>query len=116
MPWPMRLWTHCFLKNRNDTTWQYMISGKPFLSVPAFIPVIFELTILLAATGTVFMMLFMNGLPRLYHPLLKNERFRRVTDDKFFLVIEARDPKFSRTRTEAMLRSLGPSTVEAVEA
>ena len=100
----------------NAYDYPYIISGKPLFSLPAFIPVTFEFTILFAAIGTVVGMLVFNNLPLHYHPLLKNERFRRVTDDKFFLVIEARDPKFSRTRTEAMLRSLGPSTVEAVEA
>ncbi|MFO0875413.1 MAG: DUF3341 domain-containing protein [Phycisphaerales bacterium] len=98
------------------TGYPFKISGKPFLSLPAFIPVIFELTILLAATGCVFLMLLLNGLPRLNHPLFRNDRFRKVTDDKFFLVIEARDPKFSRARTESFLRSLHPVSLEAVEA
>ena len=98
------------------TGYPFMISGKPMFSLPAFIPVIFELTILLSATSSVFLMLLLNGLPRLYHPLLKNDRFRRASDDRFFLVIETRDPKFSHTRTEALLQSLNPTAVEAVEA
>ena len=98
------------------TGYPFKISGKPFLSMPAFIPVMFELTILLAATSCVFLMLLLNGLPRLHHALLKNDKFRRATDDRFFLVIEARDPKFSRGRTESFLRSLHPVSLEAVEA
>jgi hypothetical protein len=98
------------------TGYPFKISGKPFLSLPAFIPVIFELTILLSALATVGLMLLFNGLPRLHHPLFHSDRFRRATDDRFFLAIEARDPKFSRARTESFLRSLNPVAVEAVEA
>ncbi|MHC5028677.1 MAG: DUF3341 domain-containing protein [Planctomycetota bacterium] len=95
--------------------YDFMISGKPAASVPAWIPVIFELTILLSAFGAVGGMLLLNGLPRLYHPTLKSERFARVTDDRFFLVIEARDPMFSRAKTEAFMQSLRPSAIEALE-
>lgn len=97
------------------TGYPYLISGKPLLSLPAFIPVMFELTILLSATTAVFAMYIMNGLPRLSHPLFTNERFRRVTDDKFFVVIEARDPKYFHDRTVALLESLGADTVEEVK-
>ena len=60
-------------------------------------------------------MFLFNGLPRLFHPLLQNNRFRRATNDRFFVVIEARDPKFLRGKTEAFLRTLGATAVEAVE-
>jgi hypothetical protein len=94
----------------------FPISGKPPISGPAFVPVTFELTILLSALTTVGCVLLLNGLPMLYHPLFRSKRFHRATDDRFFLVIEARDPKFSRTRTEELLQSLHPVHVEAVEA
>lgn len=97
------------------TGYPYLISGKPLLSIPAFIPVMFELTILFSALTTVFGMFGMNGLPRLHHPLLANDRFRRVTDDRFYIVIEARDPKFFRSRTEAFLDSIGAVAVEEVQ-
>jgi hypothetical protein len=97
------------------TGYPYLISGKPLLSIPAFIPVMFELTILFSALTCVFGMFGMNGLPRLHHPLLANDRFRRVTDDRFYIVIEARDPKFFRSRTEAFLDSLGAVAVEEVQ-
>ncbi|MCP4497626.1 MAG: DUF3341 domain-containing protein [Phycisphaeraceae bacterium] len=97
------------------TGYPYLISGKPLLSIPAFIPVMFELTILFAALTCVFGMFGMNGLPRLHHPLLANDRFRRVTDDRFYIVIEARDPKFFRSRTEAFLDSIGAVAVEEVQ-
>jgi len=96
--------------------YEFLISGKPLISGPAFVPVAFELTVLLAALTTVGGVLLLNGLPRLYHPLFKSRRFARATDDRFFLVIEAGDPKFSRTKTEELLRSLHPASIEAIEA
>ncbi len=97
------------------TGYQFLISGKPLISVPSFIPVMFELTILLSAVGCVLLMLLLNGLPRLHHPLFASQRFRRVTDDKFFIVLEARDPKFSKTKAEALLRGAGAVNIEVVE-
>ncbi len=96
--------------------YEFLISGKPTFSLPASVPVIFELTILLSATSCVGLMLFFNGLPRFYHPTLKSERFRRVTDDRFFLVLEARDPLFTRTKARSLLESLDPLSIEALEA
>jgi hypothetical protein len=61
-------------------------------------------------------MLLLNGLPWLSHPLLANKRFLRATDDRFFIVIQSRDPRFFRSRTEEFLKSLGAKAVEAVEA
>ena len=98
------------------TGYPFLISGKPLISLPAFIPVMFELTILLAATSCVGLMLLLNGLPWLSHPLLANKRFLRATDDRFFIVIQARDPRFFRSRTEEFLKGLGAKAVEAVEA
>jgi hypothetical protein len=97
------------------TGYPFLISGKPLFSIPAFVPVMFELTVLFSALTTFGLMFLFNGLPRLSHPLLANERFRRVTNDRFFVVIEARDPRFRRGETEAFLNSLGPVAVEAVE-
>lgn len=97
------------------TGYPFLISGKPLLSLPAFIPVMFELTILFAALTTVFGMFLMNGLPQLYHPLFASRRFARVTNDRFFIVVEARDPKFLRGKTEAFLKSLNPIAVEAID-
>lgn len=94
---------------------QFLISGKPMWSIQAFIPVIFELTILLAAITAVFGMLALNGLPRFNHPLFNSERFYRVTDDKFFVSIDARDTKFDLTETKVLLESAGADAIEVVE-
>ena len=92
-----------------------IFSGKPMWSIPAFIPVMFELTILFAAFGAVFGMFAVNGLPMLYHPLLKSEQFLKVTDDAFFISIEARDRQFDPAQTKVLLESLGGTNVELVE-
>ncbi len=99
----------------NAVDYQIIISGKPMFSLPANIPVIFELTILLSALATVGCLFAFNGFPMLYHPLFSSERFARATDDRFFLVIEACDPKFHLDQTRQMLESMGGETVETVE-
>jgi hypothetical protein len=93
----------------------YLISGKPLMSMPAFIPVIFECTIAGAAFAAVFGMLLLNKLPTLYNPLLKSERFRRVTDDRFFISIDATDPKFDDRGTRDFLASLNPTWLQSYE-
>ncbi|RPF79691.1 MAG: DUF3341 domain-containing protein [Rhodothermaceae bacterium TMED105] len=90
------------------------ISGKPFANIPAWVPIMFELTILLSAFGTVFGMLFLNGLPRLNHPLFTSERFKKVTDDGFFLCIESTDSKFDAEQVRGLLRDLGASHIEDI--
>jgi hypothetical protein len=92
----------------------FMISGKPFLSQPAFVPIIFECTILLAGiTATVFMLL-LNKLPLLANPLLKSERFRRFSSDRMFLVIEAKDRRFDVDQTRRFLEDQQPVAVELI--
>lgn len=94
--------------------YQYFISGKPLFSLQANIPIVFETTILLAAFATVFGMFALNRLPMLYHPLFKSRRFARVTSDRFFVVIEADDPKFDARWTREFLESLSPLAIEEV--
>ncbi|MCC5829011.1 MAG: DUF3341 domain-containing protein [Phycisphaeraceae bacterium] len=93
----------------------YLISGKPIFSLQANIPIIFETTILLAAFATVFGMFALNRLPMLYHPLFKSSRFSRVTSDRFFLVIEADDPKYDSRWTREFLEKLDPLSIEEVD-
>ena len=100
----------------NAFDYPFLISGKPVFSLPADIPVMFELTILFAAFGSLLGMLIANGLPQLYHPLHTSERFRRVTNDRFFLSIEASDPLFDPQRTLGLLQELGGAHVEEVRA
>jgi len=94
--------------------YQFFISGKPMFSLPAAIPIIFELAVLFAAIGTVLGMFGLNKLPMLHNPLLKNAMFRRVTTDGFYVVIRGEDPHFDADQCAALLRSLGATQVEAV--
>jgi hypothetical protein len=84
------------------------IGGKPLNSWPAFIPITFEMMVLVAALAAILGMFFLNGLPHPYHPLFHIARFDRATQDRFFLCIEATDPKFDRQATRQFLESLRP--------
>lgn len=90
------------------------ISGKPFFSWPAFVPITFELAVLGGAAGAVFGMFALNQLPTLWHPLFGSQRFERASDDGFFISIESWDPKFDPTATAELLRGLGATSVELV--
>jgi hypothetical protein len=93
-----------------------IVSGKPtnFFTIPAFFPILFELTILFAAFAAVIGMLLFNGLPRLNHPLFEWDRFKKVTEDKFFAAIEAGDPKFSERSVRDFLESLGGTNITTI--
>lgn len=91
------------------------IGGRPYLSWISFVPPSFELTILLAGFTAVFGMLFLNGLPRPYHPVFNVPRFALATREKFFLLIEAADDKYDYDQTKAFLQGLQPQEVFDVE-
>jgi hypothetical protein len=91
------------------------VGGRPYISWPSFIPITFELTILLAAFGAVLGMFALNGLPQPYHPLFNSPRFELASRTHFFLCIEAKDPKFDPAETRRFLESLGANEVTDVE-
>jgi hypothetical protein len=97
------------------SSYPLVISGKPYWSLPANVPIIFELAVLLSAFGTFFGLWALCGLPRFYHPAFGVARFRRVTDDKFFILVEAKDRKFDAERTRKLLEQTHPAAIEEVK-
>jgi hypothetical protein len=92
------------------------IGGRPFASWPAFVVPSYELTILFAALTATLFMIIANGLPQPYHPVFNVPRFSMASSDKFFLVIEATDPKFDAAQTTAFLQQQGAKGVYEVPA
>ena len=92
----------------------FLLSGKPMFSLPANIPIVFEMTVLFAAIGTLLGLLGLNKLPMLHNPLNRSTRLRRATADRFFVVINAEDPRFDLQDTARFLQGLGASGLELV--
>jgi len=99
----------------NAVDYRIIVGGKPMFSAHGAFPPSYELTILFGAFGAILGMLFLNRLPRLHHPLLKHKRFALATHDKFFVVIETADPKYSETETRKLLETAGSKRIEMVE-
>lgn len=93
-----------------------VVGGKPFFSPMFAFPVSYELTILFTAFATIGGMFIMNRLPMHYHPVLKYDKIHRGLDDQFFIVIEARDPRFNVTATKALLEKIGGQEITELEA
>lgn len=96
--------------------YRLVVGGKPFFSPMFAFPVSYELTILFTAFATLFGMFFLNGLPMHYHPVLKYPKIKRGLDDLFFIVIEARDPRFHATNTKSLLEKIGGRDITDLEA
>ncbi|HIG29778.1 MAG TPA: DUF3341 domain-containing protein [Verrucomicrobiales bacterium] len=105
----------CMIYYMNGWDYRIEIGGKPLFSPFYAFPVSYELTILFGAFGSLIGMFSLNRLPRLHHPLLKNETFKQVTHDKFCIVIETSDPKYSENETRKLLKGSGSKHIELVE-
>ncbi len=106
LAWLMQWWM--------SQNYEIIVQGKPPTAWEPFVPIIFELGVLLTAFATLGAMFAMNGLPRPHHPLFAHEPFLAASDDKFFVYVEARDPKFDMERTRALLESTSPDGEVAV--
>ena len=93
-----------------------IVHGKPtgLMTVPAFFPIMFELTVLFTAFATVGFLCLYTGLPKWYHSVFNWDRFVRASDNGFFLVIEARDPKFSEAKTRHFIEEIGGAHITLV--
>ena len=98
------------------TTTEYPmnISGKPFLNLPVYVPITFELTVLLAAFAATFGMIALNKLPRFHNPLFNVERFEKASDDGFFVCIEASDDLFAEEKVIKLFQENGATHIETV--
>src|SRR5262245_983481 len=106
--WGLEYWTSVIDYPMN-------IGGRPYNAWVNFIPPAFETTILFASFAAVIGMLVLNGLPRPYHPVFNVQRFERASQDAFFLIVEATDPKFDLEATRAFLAGLGAKSVVVVD-
>jgi hypothetical protein len=92
-----------------------VIGGKPFFSPLFAFPVSYELTILFTAFATIIGMFLVNGMPRHNHPVLKYPKIVRGMDDRFFIYIETRDPRFNAANTRALLEKAGGTDISDLE-
>lgn len=100
----------------NAYAYPLIVGGKPFFSPMFAFPVSYELTILFTAFATIGGMFIVNGLPMHYHPVLKSDHIVRALDDKFLVVIEAKDPRFNMAATKALLEKAGGRDITELEA
>lgn len=98
----------------NSINYPYIISGKPYISLPAFMPVAFELTVLFSSFGAFFGMWALNGLPRFSNPMFTDPRFDRATDDRFFLYIDSSDDRFDAAGVEKLFADIGGEHIQTV--
>jgi hypothetical protein len=89
-----------------------VVGGKPLWSLPAFVPIWYEITVLTSCVTAFLTNWIMSGLPQPYHPAFNSKSFERATDDKFFIMIESADPKFDLDATRRLLESTGATQVE----
>lgn len=99
----------------NSYDYPLIVGGKPLFSPVFPFPVMYELTILLAALSSIVGMFILNGLPRHYHPVLKARNFAATTDDTFRIAIEASDPLYNTEKTRAFLAEIGGTNIQELE-
>jgi Protein of unknown function (DUF3341) len=106
--WLLMYWT-------NAVDYPLIVGGKPPGALPSMVPIMFELTVLLSSFGAVFGMFGMNKLPQHHNPLFYSDRFAAFSNDKFFISVEAEDPKFDVLKTRLLLEKTKPQAIEVIE-
>ena len=106
------LWMQWWMSSQD---FKIVTGGKPLFAWEQFMPILFELSVLLSAFGAILGMLALNVLPRWHHPLMTKERFLRVSDDRFVIAIQAIDPNFNEAETRRLLESAGGTNIDLVE-
>ncbi|MBD3168913.1 MAG: DUF3341 domain-containing protein [candidate division Zixibacteria bacterium] len=99
----------------SSVDYRLIISGKPFFSFQAYVPVTFGGAVLFGAIAAVVGMLILNRLPRLHHPVFNSDRFSRFSDDGFFVSISSDDPKFDAAELSRLFENTGGKNIEVVE-
>ncbi|MDX1672087.1 MAG: DUF3341 domain-containing protein [Balneolaceae bacterium] len=90
------------------------ISGKPYINPPIYVPITFELTVLFSAFAATFGMIAVNKLPKLYNPIFNSERFKKASDDSFFITIEAADDLFDEEKAKQLFNKQGATHIETI--
>lgn len=99
----------------NSMDYPYVLSGKTVYSIPQYIPIMFECTVLFGAFGVLGALLMLARLPKYYHAVFSNRAFQRASSDGFFISVEAEDPKFDADAVSAFLNSIGAANVVRLE-
>lgn len=88
--------------------WPINVGGKPMFSLPAFIPILFELTVLFAALSSVGAFFYLCGMPKVDPPTIDKD----LTSHKFAIFIPENDIGYNSDRVEKMLKELGASEIK----
>jgi hypothetical protein len=100
----------------NAFDYPLIVRGQPFFSPVFPFPIMYEMTILLSAFGTLGGMFITNFLPQHYSPLFNSETFLEVSGDRLVIAIESIDGQYDPVATRQFLEEIGGKDIEEVSA